>query len=160
MDHEVLSGRAKHIPMSTLKDWLKELKEVARETNKEFAALLGINPSKQLTLVKPSGTVSQLCSTASGIHPRYAPYYLRRVIQDAKDPLTALMREQGIPMLEKDGKFIFTFPIASPEGAITADDIDPMGKPDRDLPYVDAPCVVDSCCHAKPPYCILIDTIS
>lgn len=100
--------------------WLQELRQVAKETNEEWAAKLGINPSKQIGLVKPSGTVSQLCSTASGIHPRYSQYYIRRVRQDIKDPLTDLMMSQGIPYVVQGEKAIFEFPVKSPEGCITA----------------------------------------
>lgn len=129
MDHEILSGRCEADDKDQdgeLTRWLKELKEVARETNETYAKRLGIPQSKQLTLVKPSGTVSQLCSTSSGIHPRYAPYYLRRVTQDNKDPLTQLMADQGIPNVVRGEKTIFTFPIASPEGAITTESIGAM----------------------------------
>lgn len=103
--------------------YLKELKEVAYETNREWAEILGVPPSKQLTLVKPSGTVSQLCGTSSGIHPRYAPYYLRRVTQDNKDPLTQVMIDEGIPYITKEAKTFFTFPVKSPEGAVCARDM-------------------------------------
>jgi ribonucleoside-diphosphate reductase alpha chain len=103
-----------------LEDYLLELKEVANETNKEWADLLGIPASKQLTLVKPSGTVSQLTGTSSGIHPRYSPYYFRRYTQDVKDPLTDLMIDQGVPYVRRGEKVVFTFPTASPEGSTTA----------------------------------------
>jgi len=74
---------------------------------------------------KPSGTVSQLCGTSSGIHPRYAPYYLRRVTQDDKDPLTAKMIDQGIPHVQvpSSNKVVFSFPIKSPDGAVCAKDM-------------------------------------
>lgn len=107
----------------SLKDVLSYLKQVALETNKYWAELLGINPSKQLTLVKPSGTVSQLCNTSSGIHPRFSPYYLRRVTQDIKDPLTDLMVSQGVPNCTRGEKVVFSFPIKSPGNAICTRDI-------------------------------------
>lgn len=120
MDHEILSGAA---GSDVLIEYLTEMHSVCKETNKIWAEKLGIPESKQLTLVKPSGTVSQLCGTSSGIHPRFAPYYLRRVTQDAKDPLTNHMISQGIPHVVKDQKVIFSFPIASPADAICAKDI-------------------------------------
>ena len=119
MDHPVLSGRAQW-GGTDLANVLEQLKEVARETNVEWAERLGINPSVQLTLVKPSGTVSQLCGTSSGIHPRYADYYFRRYTQDIKDPLTNLMIEEGIPYVTRGEKVVFSFPVQSPQGACTA----------------------------------------
>lgn len=131
MDHSVLSGRVQWSNVTklyvkgedSLIDTLTILKQVAKETNEEWAKILGINSSKQLTLVKPSGTVSQLCGTASGIHPRFAPYYLRRVTQDNKDPLTDLMIAEGVPHVVKGEKTVFSFPIESPEGAVCAREI-------------------------------------
>ena len=141
MDHPVLNG-SKSMPFVPIGEeivdvrvWLSELKDIARSTNEYYSELLGISPSKQLTLVKPSGTVSQLCSTASGIHPRYAPYYLRRVTQDNKDPLTQLMIEQGIPNRIGPEKTTFEFPIKSPEGSICARDIGAMKQLELWLVY-------------------------
>lgn len=110
----------------TLENVLEMLKQVAIDTNKEWAKKLGIEPSKHICLIKPSGTVSQLCGTSSGIHPRFAPYYLRRVTQDIKDPLTDYMIEQGIPYVSRDSKIIFSFPIKSPEGSVCARDMGAM----------------------------------
>jgi len=121
MDHPVLSGRNKE--NQQLVEWLKQLKEVVRETNKEIAEKLGIPKSTQLTLIKPSGTVSQLVQCSSGIHPRYAPYYFRRVTQDVKDPLTNLMKEEGIPYVVRGEKVIFSFPIKAPDNAVVARDM-------------------------------------
>lgn len=124
MDHAVLSGRTRYMVSGdttySLSQLLRHLKGVAIETNERWASTLGINPSNHITLIKPSGTVSQLCGTSSGIHPRFAPYYLRRVTQDVKDPLTDLMIAEGIPYVRKDDKVIFTFPIKSPEGSVCA----------------------------------------
>jgi ribonucleoside-diphosphate reductase alpha chain len=114
MDHPVLSDP------SQAGDWLRRMKVVAQDANIEWAEKLGIPKSKQLTLVKPSGTVSQLCGTSSGIHPRFAPYYLRRVTQDNKDPLTELMIEQGIPHRKGAEKTTFSFPMSSPSSSICA----------------------------------------
>lgn len=141
MDHEVMSGSDCPLEKRRLFDHHSEtfgsdcliktlqiLKQVAKETNEEWAGKLGINPSKQLSLVKPSGTVSQLCSTASGIHPRYSAYYIRRVRQDVKDPLTQFMITTGIPYVVEGEKAIFSFYIKSPEGAITAGSMGAMDQ--------------------------------
>ena len=130
MDHEVMNGSVyenDYLVPSVIR-WLKELKQVAKDTNEEWASLLGINKSKQLTLVKPSGSVSQLCSTASGIHPRFSAYYIRRVRQDIKDPLTDYMNRLGIPSVVEGEKAIFSFPITSPTGAITAREMGAMDQ--------------------------------
>ena len=105
---------------------LEELKNHAIETNKKWAKKLGIEPSAAITCVKPSGTVSQLVGSSSGIHPRYAPHYIRRVRGDNKDPLTRALIEQGVPY-EPDNHApdttVFAFPMASPEGSICVADI-------------------------------------
>jgi ribonucleoside-triphosphate reductase (thioredoxin) len=120
MDHPIMNGSQGY---DVLISMLKTLHEVAYQTNKEWAKYLGINPSKQLTLVKPSGTVSQLVDSSSGIHPRMFPYYIRRVRQDKKDPLSQLMIDQGIPYTDTEDKYIFSFPIKAPEKSITSNDI-------------------------------------
>ena len=134
MDHPVLSGTEN--PMdnpweeegrkSELKQVLNELKEVAVETNKEWAEKLGIPQSVAITCVKPSGTVSQLVNSASGIHPRYSDYYIRTVRQDKKDPLADLMIEAGVPyeddVMKPDSTYVFSFPMKAPEGSVMRDD--------------------------------------
>lgn len=106
---------------------LTELKEYAVEVNREFAERLGITPSVAITTVKPSGTVSQLVNSASGIHPRHSEYYIRSVRQDNKDPLTEFMKHVGIPwepcVMKPDTTTVFFFPVKSPEGAVTRHDI-------------------------------------
>ena len=106
---------------------LEKLKQVAIDTNKEYAALLGIPQSAAITCVKPSGTVSQLVDAASGIHPRHAPYYIRRVRSDNKDPITQFMKSQGIPaepdFMKPEQTTVFSFPMKAPEGALTRDDL-------------------------------------
>ena len=109
--------------------FLNELKQVAVNTNKRWAKKLGINPSTAITCVKPSGTVSQLCNSSSGIHPRYNPYYLRRVRGDKKDPISKLMIDSGVPYEEdtfNSESWVFSFPIKSPKNAITRKDITPI----------------------------------
>jgi ribonucleoside-diphosphate reductase alpha chain len=109
---------------------LTELREESRRTNKEFAALLGIPESASITCVKPSGTVSQLVDSASGIHPRHAKFYIRRVRGDKKDPLTTFLVEQGVPseacVYKPDQTVVFSFPQKAPAG-ITRADVSPIG---------------------------------
>lgn len=106
---------------------LEDLKNVAVETNKEFAERLGIPSSAAITCVKPSGTVSQLVDSASGIHPRHSPYYIRTVRGDNKDPLTKFMIAQGIPsepdVMKPQATTVFSFPVKSPDGAITRENL-------------------------------------
>jgi ribonucleoside-diphosphate reductase alpha chain len=102
---------------------LQILKDVAVETNKKIAKELGIPQSTAITCVKPSGTVSQLVDSASGIHARHNPYYIRTVRGDNKDPITQFMKESGIPsepdVMKPDSTTVFSFPMKSPSGAIT-----------------------------------------
>ena len=107
--------------------WTEEiltmLREVAVETNKKMAKDLGIPQSTAITCVKPSGTVSQLVDSASGIHARHNDYYIRTVRGDNKDPLTQFMKESGISsepcVMKPDSTTVFSFPMKSPEGAVT-----------------------------------------
>lgn len=97
--------------------FLTNLKEVAIETNRAWAADLGINASSAITCVKPSGTVSQLVNSASGIHPRYAEYYIRRILADYKDPVAQFLVQQGLPYEDTGKAYAFVFPMKSPETA-------------------------------------------
>ena len=110
-----------------LGDLLKELKQVAIDTNKEWAKKLNINQSVAITCVKPSGTVSQLVDSASGIHARHAPYYIRTVRADKKDPLAKMMHDQGFPVeddvTKPDHTWVFSFPIKGPERGIYRKDM-------------------------------------
>ena len=119
-------------PLMTLKNkgldkTLEHLKEVAVATNKEWSAKLGIPVSAAITCVKPSGTVSQLVDSASGIHARHSPYYIRTVRGDNKDPLTQFMKDQGIPnepeKSKPDQTTVFSFPHKSPKGAVCTKDM-------------------------------------
>lgn len=102
---------------------LESLRSVAVQTNRDYAELLAIPQSTAITCVKPSGTVSQLVDSASGIHARHSDYYIRNVRGDNKDPLTQFMIEQGIPSepeyLKPDNTTVFSFPMRSPDGAVT-----------------------------------------
>lgn len=121
MDHPILSQTTHEAA-----EWLKVMKQRAIDTNKEWAAKLGINPAAAITTVKPSGTVSQLVDSASGIHPRYSEYYIRTVRADKKDPLAQLMREQGFPVEDAFGKEdstdVFSFPVHGPSHAVFRND--------------------------------------
>lgn len=106
---------------------LNDLRLEAVATNSAWAAKLGIPASTAITCVKPSGTVSQLVDSASGIHPRHAKYYYRRVRSDNKDPITQHMIKAGVPF-EPDitkplATTVFTFPKMAPDGAFTRDDL-------------------------------------
>jgi ribonucleoside-triphosphate reductase (thioredoxin) len=107
---------------------LETLRELAVVTNKEFADVLDIPQSAAITCVKPSGTVSQLVDSASGIHPRHSSYYIRRVRSDKKDPITDFLIAQGVPaepdVMKPADTMVFSFPMAAPEGAVTRDDLD------------------------------------
>ena len=125
MDHAVLSD-SEAWDNQSLSSSLQKLKNITIETNKEYASLLGINPSAAITTVKPSGTVSQLVDSASGIHPRHANHYIRTVRADSKDPLALFLKDQGVPW-EQDvmnkSNVVFSFPIKAPEHSITRHDI-------------------------------------
>jgi ribonucleoside-diphosphate reductase alpha chain len=105
---------------------LKELRNVAIETNKEWADRLGLPPSTAITCVKPSGTVSQLVDSASGIHPRWSPYYLRTVRNDIKDPISKFLQDSGVPC-EPDSRnpsaLVFSFPQKSPVCSVVRTDL-------------------------------------
>lgn len=106
--------------------FLSELREIAVETNKVMAEELGINQSTAVTCVKPSGTVSQLTDSASGIHPRFSDYYIRTVRADKKDPLATAMISFGFPYEEdvmNNSNWVFSFPQKSPEGSLTVDSL-------------------------------------
>lgn len=112
-----------------LNELLSRLREEARRANEEYAALLGIPKSAAITCVKPSGTVSQLVDSASGIHPRHSAFYIRRVRGDKKDPLTQFLISQGIPneddVYKPTQTTVFSFPIKAPAG-ITRADVTPI----------------------------------
>lgn len=108
-------------------DTLEELKNVVIETNKEWADRLGIPQSTATTAVKPSGTVSQLVNSASGLHARHSPFYLRTVRADNKDPLTKFLKDAGVynepEYLKPDSTTVFYFPQKSPESSVKRDSL-------------------------------------
>lgn len=119
MDHLVMNGSEGH---EKLKSWLNILRDYARETNAEWASKLGIPESAAITCVKPSGTVSQLVNSASGIHCRHSEYYNRTVRIDKKDPLYTLLKDSGIYMEDQkqypETTAVVYFPIAAPKGSV------------------------------------------
>lgn len=135
MDHPVLSGKqeywneAQEGGIVNLEQTLEAMKKVAIDTNKLWAKKLGINQSVAITCVKPSGTVSQLVNSASGIHPRYSDYYIRTVRADDRDPLARYMKEVNFPCeqdVTKSTTLVFSFPQKSPEGSICVKDTSPI----------------------------------
>lgn len=124
LDNSLLSGR---VDLTTLPELLEGLKNVAIETNANLASDLGINPSTAITCVKPSGTVSQLVDSSSGIHARHSTYYIRSVRADNKDPLTSFLKDQGVywepDVMKPTQTTVFFFPMKSPEGAVTRNDM-------------------------------------
>ena len=106
---------------------LEQLRKVAVDTNSDLATQLGIPRSAAITCVKPTGTVSQLVDSASGIHARHSQYYIRRVRGDKKDPLSAFLTSAGIPaedcVMRPDSTVVFSFPMKAPEGARLRDDL-------------------------------------
>jgi len=109
---------------------LDQLRLKAIEVNKEYAQKIGINQSTCVTCIKPSGNSSQLLDTASGMHPRYSAYYIRRVRVSSTDPIYKMMKDQGIPCKPEVGQseenattWVLEFPVKAPENAIVKDDV-------------------------------------
>ena len=124
MDHYLLSKAS-----PDLEKWLTEMRDVSIDTNKEWAEKLGINQSVSITCVKPSGTVSQLVDSASGIHPRFSRQYIRRVRSDKKDPLALYMAEAGFPVendVMSDSSVVFSFPVKAPNTSVTVNEVGAM----------------------------------
>ena len=118
---------------------LEYLRQVVVDTNKEWAEKLGVAQSTATTAVKPSGTVSQLVDSASGIHARHSEYYIRTVRGDNKDPLTQLMKDQGIPhepcVMKPDSTTVFSFPQKAPASAVTRNDMSALEQLELWLVY-------------------------
>ena len=122
MDHYLLSKST-----GDAASWLTEMKNHAIEVNKKYASLFNINPSTAITCVKPSGTVSQLVSCSSGIHPAYSEYYIRTVRADNKDPLAEFMKDMGVPcepdVTKPHNTLVFSFPQMAAKGAVMREQI-------------------------------------
>jgi len=127
-----------------LEKTLEHLRDIAVATNAEWADRLGIPHSASITCVKPSGTVSQLVDSASGIHARHSPFYIRTVRGDNKDPLTQFMKDQGIPsepcVFKPDTTTVFSFPQKSPDNAVTRNDMPAIEQLNTWLTYQRAWC--------------------
>jgi len=123
MDNDLTNG---NLGEEKLIEALKELRQVAIDTNKVWAKKFKINESAAITCVKPSGTVSQLVDASSGIHARHADYYIRTVRADMKDPLCIFMKEKGFPcepdITKPEHTMVFSFPMISPKTSIFRDD--------------------------------------
>jgi ribonucleoside-diphosphate reductase alpha chain len=134
MDNTLTNGKEGDLPAL-----LQELKQCAIDTNKEWADRLGIEVSTAITCVKPSGTVSQLTDSASGIHARHSEYYIRTVRGDNKDPLTEFMIAQGIPNEPEVNKpnqtTVFSFPMKAPEGGVVTADMSAIEQLNMWLTY-------------------------
>ena len=129
MDNSFMNGSSTdrgHYGKKSLPDFLLSLKKETVKINKEWSELLGISQATATTAIKPSGTVSQLVNSASGIHTRHNDYYIRRVRADSKDPIAQLMADQGIPceddVMKPNSVKVFAFPMKAPEGAILRND--------------------------------------
>jgi len=123
MDNSFMNGSSE---VEALPKFLTKVKKESIEVNRHWSELLGISQATATTAIKPSGTVSQLVDSASGIHTRHNDYYLRRVRADAKDPIAQLMEDQGIPceadVMKPNSVKVFTFPMMAPKGAILRND--------------------------------------
>ena len=138
MDNQLMSGKSAHLGKN-IAATLEALKLVAVMTNKEIARDLDIPRSTAITCVKPSGTVSQLVDSASGIHARHNPYYIRTVRGDNKDPITQFLVSEGIPaepdVTKPDSTTVFSFPMQSPIGAVTRYDMSAIEQLELWLTY-------------------------
>lgn len=135
MGHSVLNGRAGKKEQVR---WLREMKKVAIATNKKEARRLGINPSVAITTVKPSGTVSTLTNTSSGMHAWHDNYYIRTVRVSKTDPICQFMIDAGVPHetdFYNDKSMVFSFPFAAPEGAVTRNDMTAIDQLEQWLVY-------------------------
>ena len=134
MDNTLTNGKE-----GDLNALLEELKQCAIDTNKEWADKLGIEQSAAISCCKPSGTVSQLVDSSSGIHARHSPYYIRTVRGDNKDPLTQFMIDQGIPnepeAFKPDQTTVFSFPVKAPEGSVVTADMSAIDQLNMWLAY-------------------------
>ena len=138
MDNALTSGKSPRIGKN-IEGLLTRLRDVAVKTNKDVASKLGIPQSTAVTTVKPSGTVSQLVDSASGIHARHNEHYIRTVRGDNKDPLTKFMMAQGIPhepdVMKPDSTTVFSFPMKPPSSAVCRKDMSAIEQLDIWLMY-------------------------
>lgn len=152
MDHPVLNGSKVQAGYANflrdnrkeLRGVLEDLKQIAIDTNAEWAEKLGIEPSTAITCVKPSGTVSQLVDSASGIHPRYSKYYIRTNRASKNDPVAQFLAWSGIPVedevLHPETTWVFSYPMKAPEGCVTRHDRTAIEQLELWLTYAEAWC--------------------
>jgi ribonucleoside-triphosphate reductase len=140
-DNKLMSGLLSYGKLTHV---LEHLRETAIKTNLDWSKQLGINPSKSITCIKPEGTTSCLANSASGLHPRYAEYYYRRVRIDKKDPLYMLMRDAQVPVedcvMNPDSTAVFTFAQAAPSGSLTQDELQAIDHLNLWLAYQECYC--------------------
>lgn len=135
MGHPVLNGREGRKEQVR---WLREMKKVAIATNKKEARRLGINPAAAITTVKPSGTVSTLTNTSSGMHAWHDKFYIRTVRISKNDPIARFMEDAGVPMEEdfyNPKSVVFSFPFKAPDGALVRDDMTAIDQLEQWLVY-------------------------
>jgi ribonucleoside-diphosphate reductase alpha chain len=134
MDNPLMTSKNKGLEKT-----LEILRTIAIDTNAEWANRLGIPASAAITCVKPSGTVSQLVDSASGIHARHSEYYIRTVRGDIKDPLTQFMKDQGIPnepcVMKPASTVVFSFPVKAPTGSVVTSDLTAIEQLETWLTY-------------------------
>ena len=137
MDSSLTNGSV--VGLEVLSRVLQTGREIAVNTNREYADKIGISQSASVTCVKPSGTVSQLVDASSGIHARHNPYYIRTVRADRKDPLCKFMEDKGFPhepcVMKPDHTMVFSFPIKSPDNALFRADLSAIEQLDLWLVY-------------------------
>jgi len=138
MDNDMMAGKSTHLGKN-IGATLNALKEQAIKTNASMARHLDIPQSTAITCVKPSGTVSQLVDSASGIHARHNPYYIRTVRGDNKDPITQFLVSEGIPaepdVMKPDSTTVFSFPMKSPNSAVCRTEMDAIEQLELWLQY-------------------------
>jgi len=134
MDNKLTNGKR-----NNLAEILTILKGVAIETNLAWSKVFGIPQSTAITTVKPSGTVSVLVDSASGIHSRFSPYYIRTVRADKKDPASQFMIDQGVPVeddiIAPDHNHVFSFPVSAPKDSVVTTDLSAIEQLERWLAY-------------------------
>jgi len=136
LSHPVLNGSE---GAEKLAEWLDSLREQAVSTNAYWAKEIGINQSAAITCVKPSGTVSQLVNSSSGMHPWHSQYYARTIRGDMKDPITTFLVDMGIKhepdVMKPNDTMVFTFPIKAPEGSTLRENLTAIQHLDLWLAY-------------------------
>lgn len=145
MDNPILANKT----TEDLPSILTDLKEYAVSINKEFAKKVGVAQAGQVTLTKPSGTISQLVNSSSGIHPRFSPYYTRRIRMDKKDPISQTLIDSKIPYEDdqmNQTNYVFSFPIKSPDDSVFVSDVGALDQLEHWLIYAENWCEGNPSC--------------